>query len=86
MNSKLLNAIEIFNELTLLICSYFMFLFTDFIKDAEFRYHLGWYFIRVIIFNIICKLGVLIMKIVQAIKEILLKRRQKVSRKKNENN
>ncbi len=29
-----LNRIEIFNEMALLVSSYFMFLFTDFVEDA----------------------------------------------------
>ena len=38
MNSRLLNWFEILNETFTLFITYFMFLFTDFILDVEYRY------------------------------------------------
>jgi len=43
-----LNRIEIFNEMALLVSSYFMFLFTDFVEDAQLRSKLGWAYIGII--------------------------------------
>ena len=48
MNAAFLNRCEIFNEISLLFIYYFMFLFTDFIPDVEFRYSLGFYFIYLV--------------------------------------
>jgi hypothetical protein len=52
LNQPFLNRIEIFNELCLLITSYFLFLFTDFVPDIKTRYMLGWAFIGISLFNI----------------------------------
>jgi hypothetical protein len=35
------NSIEVINEVCFLACSYFIFLFTDFVPDVETRYNLG---------------------------------------------
>jgi hypothetical protein len=45
MNSRLLNGFEQMNEIFVLFICYFMFLFTDFIPDVEYRYKLGFKFI-----------------------------------------
>ena len=50
MNSRLLNGFEIVNETFTLFITYFMFLFTDFILDVEYRYKLGYRFIAFISF------------------------------------
>ena len=52
LNQPFLNRMEIFNEISLLICSYFLFMFTDFIPDAQTRYLAGWGFIGMAVFNI----------------------------------
>ena len=41
MNSRLLNAMECLNQLFVLLCSYFLLLFTDLIPQVETRYVLG---------------------------------------------
>lgn len=51
-DDPLLNGMEIFNEVTLLALAYFMFLFSDFVPDAEVRYTLGWVFSGTIAFNL----------------------------------
>jgi hypothetical protein len=52
LNQSLLNRMEIFNEWTLLVCSYFLFAFTDFVGDVETRYLFGWVFIGLAVCNI----------------------------------
>ena len=42
------DRIEIFNETALLVSTYFMFLFTDFVEDAQLRSKLGWAYIGII--------------------------------------
>ena len=45
MTTRLLNIFEQMNEISILFIFYFMFLFTDFIPDVEYRYVLGFRFI-----------------------------------------
>ena len=52
MNSRILNRIEIINEMALLFSSYFMFIFTDWILDIEFRYYLGFFFMYFLIMTL----------------------------------
>lgn len=59
LNSPFLNKMELFNEVTLLACSYFLFAFTDFVGDATLRYSLGWGFISLIGLNVAVNLGAL---------------------------
>ena len=46
-----LNHIEAFNEATILVLTYFLLCFTDFVLDAETRYNLGFYYIATSFFN-----------------------------------
>lgn len=43
---------EIMNEVTLFICSYFLFIFTGFVEPIEFKYEIGWYFVAIAVLNI----------------------------------
>ena len=52
LETKFLNAVEIMNEITLLMSSYFLYFFTPFIQSAELKYEMGWYFIGIATFNI----------------------------------
>jgi hypothetical protein len=45
--------IEMFNEYILLILSYLLIFFTDYIVDADIKYYCGWGFIGLVIFNIL---------------------------------
>lgn len=47
-----MNKLEMFNETCILIVSYHLFLFTDFVINAEIRYALGWSLIGVTLSNI----------------------------------
>jgi len=52
LKEPFLNRMEIFNELSLLACSYFMFAFTDFCS-ANTRFLMGWVFVGITVFNIL---------------------------------
>ncbi len=73
MNQPFLNKMEIFNELTLLILSYFLFFFTDFVPSVYMRYTLGWAFIFITVLNIAVNWGALFYKVFLAIKDIVRK-------------
>jgi hypothetical protein len=59
LNSPFLNRMELFNEITLLCCSYFLFAFTDFVAEASTRYAMGWGFIGLIGMNVLVNIGAL---------------------------
>jgi hypothetical protein len=54
---------EIFNESTLLVSSYFMFLFTDFVDDVHLRATLGWVYIGVIGAMIVVNFSCMLFKV-----------------------
>ena len=61
-NEKFFNVIEIYNEITILISSYFTMLFTNF-TNIEQRSTLGWYFVAFVSVNIVTNLGAMIFKL-----------------------
>ena len=50
------HRLEIFNELCILIASYHMIVFTDFVDNQDIQYLGGWSLIAVILFNMIVNL------------------------------
>jgi hypothetical protein len=48
----MLNYLEIFNELCIIVASYHLIPFTDFLDDPEIRYEVGWSIIGITTFNI----------------------------------
>jgi len=73
LNQPLLNRMEIFNECCLLVSSYFLFLFTDFVPDVKTRYMIGWGFVGLQIFNIGVNWLCMIYKVFEALKLIIMK-------------
>ena len=68
-----MNRIEIFNEITLLVLSYFLFFFTDFVPSVYMRYTLGWVFISITVFNIAVNWCALFYKVYLAIRDLVRK-------------
>jgi len=56
MEDKPLNFVTIFNEYMLLLLSYFVFLFSGYVPDAEIRYFFGWVYIGLLVFLIVVNL------------------------------
>ena len=71
LNQPFLNNMEIFNECCLLVSSYFLFLFTDFVPDVKTRYQIGWAFIGLSIANIGVNWLCMLYKVYQAVKLIV---------------
>ena len=67
LKEPFLNRMEIFNELSLLTCSYFLFSFTDFVS-AETRFMMGWAFIGITGLNIIVNWLALFYKVGRALR------------------
>jgi hypothetical protein len=55
-----LNKIELLNEIFQLFSNYFMFLFTDFIGDVEFRYQIGYSFIGYVSIVFLINLSIIV--------------------------
>ena len=55
----LLNRLEIFNELCILVESYHLIAFTPFVDDPAVQYNVGWSMIVVTIFNIVINMSVI---------------------------
>ena len=47
------NLLEIFNELCILVVSYHIFLFTDYVPDPDLKYIFGWCMILITLVNIL---------------------------------
>ena len=71
-SSKLMNMLELFNELATLVCLYVYILFTNINLEAQSRYDLGWHFIGLVIaimaLNMIVIMGVVLKSVVCIIK------------------
>ena len=51
-NSSLLNNQEVLNEITVLLSSYTLFCYSDFVPDPYTRYQVGWASIGIILLNL----------------------------------
>jgi hypothetical protein len=59
-----MNAIEIFNEATILTCFYICYLFTNFVPDSDLRYTIGWCFMGFIFTNLAINFGGIVVNMV----------------------
>jgi hypothetical protein len=60
---KVLNQIEIMNELNVIISSYFLIVFTDYMDEPYLKWNIGWVLMAVNVLNIGANM-VIILKIV----------------------
>lgn len=67
--SKLGGFMEKFNDVLVLICAYFPYLFTDLIPSPEDKYYIGWFYDGIIGIMIGANLGVMLRTMIQDIKE-----------------
>ena len=56
--SRMENYMELFNEFCVMCCTIHINFFTDFMKDEEIKYKLGWQMIVIIFFNIAINLSI----------------------------
>ena len=57
--SNFVNNIETFNECTILVLTYFLFCFSDFVPDPETRSNLGFYYISTSFFNMLVNMFIM---------------------------
>ena len=60
MNDKANNFIQVFNEIVILLATWYMFLFTEYVSDPVIRYDFGEWFKYLLIFNVGINVCVLI--------------------------
>jgi hypothetical protein len=54
------NMMEVFNEATILVCGYHLFLMTDWVESSQQKWNAGWSIVAVTIFNLVVNLAVAI--------------------------
>jgi hypothetical protein len=69
----LLNTMEVVNEVTILIATYHLFLFTDYVEDPNTQYNIGWSMIGVTALNILINMGVMVWSSFRQLKLAFLK-------------
>jgi len=60
---RLTRRVEYFNEVTIMICAYHYFCFTDFVSDPETRYTVGLWLILFTCLNMFVNLAVLLISV-----------------------
>ncbi len=58
--SPILNKLEIFNEVCVILAVYHLFCFTPFVSDASTQYNVGWSMIGVTAFNVVGNIAVML--------------------------
>ena len=61
--SKLQNSTEIINEITVLLSSYHLFCFTEWVYDVDRRLEIGWSLVGFIVFNVIVNVVIFLVTI-----------------------
>jgi hypothetical protein len=64
---------EVVNEVTILIATYHLFLFTDYVEDPNTQYNIGWSMIGVTALNILINMGVMVWSSFRQLKLAFLK-------------
>ena len=79
MNDNFNNFIQVVNELTVLICVWLMFHYTEFVASPDTRYDLGFSFMYLVaadvILNVLFLIYVVVKKIYMACRSIFVRRR-----------
>ena len=50
---RLLNFMELFNEGSLLVCSYTLLVFTEYVEDPHMRSEIGWFYAFIVSLNFV---------------------------------
>ena len=72
---KAMNKIETFNEVTIVILTYFLFCFTDFVPEAQTRHGLGAYYSGVTLLNIAVHMIIMLRHSYRSVRLYCLKRK-----------
>ena len=55
-----MNKQEIANEVAVLLCSYLLLCYTEFVPESKTRYQVGWAHMCIIGFNVLMNLGIML--------------------------
>jgi hypothetical protein len=77
----LLNKLELFNEVSTLIISYHLFLFTDYLTDVTLQYQLGYALIVFTCFNVFINILTIFIQAFTTLKNTFTKLRSKCNKK-----
>ena len=86
MDSNKGNLMEVFNEATILIVGYHLFVYTDFVENADIKWNTGWSIVGVTLFNILVNLAVAIYDLLCQIGDYLAENCSKKKYKKQKKN
>ena len=75
--NPVLNKMEIFNEICIIVVGYHLILFTDYAPDEDTQYKGGWSIIGITVLNIVVNMGVMMVFTVRKIKLKFKRFRQK---------
>jgi hypothetical protein len=78
-NEPVINKLEIFNEVCILIICYHLFLLTDFIDNPETQYNVGWSLIFMTALNILMNLIIIVINAIRQVKRVFYMLKQKLS-------
>lgn len=76
------NHLETFNEICILIGTYHLLAFTDFVDDPLLKYKMGWSLIIISLFNIAVNVGIIIWSALVTLKKVVLRIKNKYCPKK----
>ena len=68
MESDIFDFLAIFNESILLVISYLLFLYTDYVPDPEMRYNFGNIYLYLLYINFSVNLVLLVVEIIRQMK------------------
>ena len=71
LHGKLLNFIEIFNEVCILLGTYLLIMFTDFAPEPERNYNLGWLMVAVMALNFAVNWTCILYKVINHVYPII---------------
>lgn len=69
----LMNTMEVFNEVCILLASCHLFVFTAFVDEPEVQYKLGWSLIAVSVINMLVNIGVMVKASLRELKLLIRK-------------
>lgn len=64
---KMVNILELINDSIIVVCSYFLIMFSDLVPDPETKYIMGWPLIALISTLILMNITVIVFKGIQSI-------------------
>jgi hypothetical protein len=75
-DQALMNYTELFNEICYIAIIYHLFLFTDFMPDANQQYNAGWSIIMITLLNILVNMSIIQVLAIIKIKSLIAKLKQ----------